>query len=94
MSDPPPLPSSPLYDKLKQSDTSAPVSVCPPTPHKTNHASSPDNVTVVNTPEPAGTDAPVNEKPKTVEPPVETVNKAASAAPPSAPISSAPSTLN
>ena len=85
------------YTKVKQSDTSASARVVPPAPDKTKpdkHAFPLDTVTVVRTPEPAGIDAPVNEKPKTVEPPDETVKPAASAAPPLALISSAPSTLN
>ena len=48
----------------------------------------------VKTPEPAGIVAPVNEKPITVSDPVETVNPASSAAPPKAPVSAKPETLN
>ena len=85
------------YIKVKQSDTSASARVVPPSPDKTKpdkHAFPPNTVTVVKTPDPAGIDEPVNEKPKTVEPPEETVNPASPAAPPLALISSAPSTLN
>ena len=49
---------------------------------------------VVKIPEPAGIDAPENEKPRTVEPPAETVNPASPAAPPEALLTFAPSILN
>ena len=45
---------------------------------------SPSTSTVVKTPLPAGTTEPEKENPKTVPPPVDTVNPAASASPPEA----------
>ena len=44
----------------------------------------PISVKVVNTPSPAGIEAPVNENPRTVFPPVDTVKPASAAAPPAA----------
>ena len=49
---------------------------------------------VVNVPHPAGTVAPVNEKPNTVDPAVDTWNPASAAAPPSAMLAVAPSISN
>ena len=49
---------------------------------------------MVNTPQPAGTVEPVNENPSTVVDEEETVNPAAAASPPSAPLRVVPSTLN
>ena len=43
---------------------------------------------------PAGITLPVNEKPKTVSPPVDTVNPASAARPPDAPLQFAPTTSN
>ena len=54
--------------------------------------SEPATVIVVRTPSPAGIEAPLNEKPNTVLPPVDTVKPASAAAPPVALI--IPSTLN
>ena len=53
-----------------------------------------DNTKFVKTPHPAGTVAPVNEKPKTVDPPADTVNPAKAASPPEALETLAPSTSN
>ena len=49
---------------------------------------------LVKVPQLADIEAPVNEKPRTVEPPAETVNPAAAASPPLAPVTDAPSTVN
>ena len=57
-------------------------------------ATSPVTVSVVNTPLPAGITAPVNEKPKTVEVPAVTEKPFAAAAPPAAPSTVTPLTLN
>ena len=48
----------------------------------------------VNVPQPADMVAPVNENPKTVEPPADTVNPAEAASPPEAPLTVVPSTTN
>ena len=48
----------------------------------------------VSTPEPAAIVAPVNENPRAVEPPADTVNPALAAAPPDAPVIVVPSILN
>ena len=57
-------------------------------------SASPDKSKVVNVPHPAGTTAPVNENPKTVEPPAETEKPASAAEPPAALLTVAPSTSN
>ena len=63
---------------------------------KDKHKLSPVGVpeTENKTPSPAGIVAPVNEKANTVVPPAETVNPAFCAAPPEAPVTVVPSTLN
>ena len=58
------------------------------------HVFKPTTVKVVNKPLPAGIVAPTNEKPRTVEPPEETVKPFSAAAPPDALTSVTPSTLN
>ena len=59
-----------------------------------NPVASPSKVSVVKIPQPAGTVEPVKEKPKTVVADEETVNPAAAASPPLAPVTDAPSTVN
>ena len=56
--------------------------------------SPPETVKLVNTPLPAGIEAPVKEKPSTVVDPAETVNPLAAASPPEALTTVAPVTLN
>ena len=51
-------------------------------------------LSTVNTLLPAATVAPLNEKPITVEPPVDTVNPASPAAPPEPPVNVRPVTSN
>ena len=60
----------------------------------TKLSASPLRSNIVNVPHPDGITAPVNEKPRTVLEEFETVNPAASASPPDAPLSVAPSTVN
>ena len=54
----------------------------------------PSSVKLVSVPHPAGIVEPVNEKPSTTLPPVETVKPASAASPPDAPLAVVPSTLN
>ena len=49
-----------------------------------NPVASPSSVSEVKVPQPAGITAPVNENPKTVDPPVETLNPASLTVPPAA----------
>ena len=51
-------------------------------------------VSVVNNPEPAGIDEPVNENPSTVAPPADTAKPAAPALPPEPPVAFTPVTSN
>jgi len=59
-----------------------------------NPVATPSRASSTNVPHPAGTELPVNEKPRTVEPPVDTVNPASAASPPLALLTVVPSILN
>ena len=63
-----------------------------PNDNSVTSAVTPLNDNTVNTPLPAGIEAPVNENPSTVLPPVDTVKPAASAAPSDAPVKAKPVT--
>ena len=81
--------------KLKQSrSASSGVPAVEDTIKLDKHGSPPLTSSVTRTPSPAGIDDPVSENPRTVDPPVEMVNPASCAAPPPAPLSVAPSTVN
>ena len=84
------------YSIVVQS-TTTPSRELPLTPERTKsdrHGSPPSIVRVVRTPLPAGTTDPEKEKPKTTDAEVDTVNPASAAAPPDAPVTVAPETLN
>ena len=54
----------------------------------------PETVNIVNTPSPEGITVPINENPKTVFPPADTMKPAAPASPPAPAEAAAPSKLN